>query len=98
MSTTCTETIYIQSASSLKESYERIQAIILALQLAVVDLAPKAGLTDYSLDDGQVKIKTSYRNADDIAKAILSYEKIAQGILNQLNGRVMTVRNGRGLV
>lgn len=94
----CTETVYIDSAISLKEKVDRIDTIIDALLLRMVDAAAGVADTDeYELDDGQVKIKTKYRNPNSIATAIQSFKRLREDYLNRLNGRVFCLRSTRGL-
>lgn len=93
----CTETVYIESATGLKTRLDRIVAIIEALELRQVEVIGNSDVEEYSIDDGQIKIKTIYRSSEQIAKAIEAYEKLKQKLLNQLNGRVMAVRPWQGL-
>lgn len=94
----CTETIYIQGATSLNDRLSRLDAIILALELRVLDSSTDtANIDEYEINDGQVKIRTKYRNIESISKAILSFEKLKEKTLNQLNGRGMALRPWQGL-
>ena len=92
-----TETLYIEGATGLVERLARIEAIIEALELRQVEVIGKSNVEEYQLDDGQVRIKTIYRSADQIAKAIEAYEKLKQKILNKLNGRQIVLRPWQGL-
>jgi hypothetical protein len=92
-----TETLYIEGATGLVERLTRIEAIIEALELRQVEVIGKSNVEEYQLDDGQVRIKTIYRSADQIAKAIEAYERLKQKILNKLNGRQMVLRPWQGL-
>lgn len=93
-----TETIYIESATSLQERLARIDAIILALENQMINYgAGSADIEEYNLDDGQVRIKTIYRSVDKIALAISNYESIRERILNKLNGRVFAGKSTEGL-
>jgi uncharacterized membrane protein len=95
----CTETIYIDSATTLEERINRIDSIIDALLLRQVEAGVSNSATEsYSIDDGQVKISTQYRNPAQIAAAIHGYEKIKQKYLNQLNGRSIVLRPARGML
>ena len=94
----CTETIYIQSATSLSDRLTRITAIIEALELRVIDdAASTANIEEYEINDGQTKIRTVYTSVESIWKAIESFEKLKQKLLNQLNGRGMALRPWQGL-
>lgn len=93
-----TETLYIQSATDLKTRYERICQIIEALELRTLNVnVANSDVSEYWLDDGQIKIKTIYRSAEEMWKAIEAFERLKQKLLNQLNGRTFVVRPARGL-
>ncbi|MDD5013653.1 MAG: hypothetical protein PHW73_00945 [Atribacterota bacterium] len=81
-----TEYQYIIDSASLKERYDRICAIITALENQQLLDIGKSGILSYSLDDGQTRISTQYRSADQIMKAIEAYERIKERILNQITG------------
>lgn len=81
-----TEYQYIIDSTSLKERYDRINNIINQLELQQISLISNSGIVSYSLDDGQTKIQTSYRSADQIAEAIRQYEKIKNRIADQITG------------
>ena len=93
----CTETVYIESATTKLERLARIEQIIAALELRQVDVISNSNIEEYDINDGQTKIKTKYVTAESMAKAIVSYEAIANKLRNQLNGRQMVLRDWRGL-
>ena len=93
----CTETIYIQSATSLLDKANKIELIIEGLLDQQVAAVGNALTEEYQIDSGQTKIKTIYKSADSIAKAIEAYEKIKQQCLNQLNGRGRILRPWQGM-
>lgn len=90
--------IYISSASNLREKIARIDAIITALEAAALKGAATGHLDEVSLDDGQTKIKTLYRNATQIAASITQFEAIKQRYVNQLNGRSMRLVDGKNFL
>jgi phage terminase large subunit len=93
------ETVYISSASGLEARLTRICSIIEALELRMVSVGVSNSTTkQYMLDDGQTKIQTEYNTPEDMAKAIIGFEKIKQKIINQLNGRVRVLRPWRGCI
>jgi len=94
----CSETIYISGAENLLERIKRIDQIIAGLELAAIDSEASGGVVDeYSINDGQVQIKTKYRNPADVAKALEGYERLKQKLVNRLNGRGMVLRPWEGL-
>lgn len=79
--------IYINGAINLCDKIARIDAIITALEAAALKGAATGNFSEYSLDDGQTKIRTAYRSVEDIARSITAFETIRQRYINQLNGR-----------
>lgn len=95
----CTETFYIESATSLKEKVDRYNRIIEALELQMENVAAgNADVSSYSIDDGQVKISTQYRDPISIANAIDKFMMLRNKALNSLNGRGAVLRDWRGLI
>jgi len=83
------ELIYIQSRTTILAKITAIEAIISALETTALTAASTGNIDEYSLDDGQVKIKTTYRNVTQIAKSIQDFETIRQRYINHpsINGR-----------
>jgi len=92
------ETVYIEGATGLIDRLSRIESIIEALELRQVAVIGNSDIEEYSLNDGQIQIRTIYKSAESIAKAITAYEKIKQSILNKLNGRGMVLRPWQGMI
>ena len=92
------ETVYIEGATGLLDRLSRIESIIEALELRQVAVIGNSDIEEYSLNDGQIQIRTIYKSAESIAKAITAYEKIKQSILNKLNGRGMVLRPWQGMI
>lgn len=101
-----TEYEYISCASSLADKIAKIDSIIAALEDTALKAASKGFVDEYELDDGQTKIRTSYRSPKAIYDAIKAYEQQRQYYLNKCTGRVIALRdagsnnpttnNGRG--
>ena len=87
MATFETITIYLETATNLKDKLAKIDAIITVLEAAALKGAEGADIDEYWLDDGQTKIKNIFRDPNQIINAILRYERIRQMYLNRLNGR-----------
>lgn len=92
-----TESYYVETADNIKERLRRVDNIIQALETMEVAAASKGDIDSYSFDDGQVSVNMSYRSPATIARAIRHYESIKQKLLNKLNGRVIILRDWRGL-
>ncbi len=81
-----TEYEYIIDSTGLKQRYDRVTEIITALENQMILAAGNSTTEEYELNDGQIKIRTLYRNPDSISKAIDSFEKIRNRILAELTG------------
>jgi len=81
-----TEYQYIIDSTGLKQRYDRITAIITALENQQLLMIGNSDVVSYSLDDGQTRISTTYRSSDQISVAITQYEKIRNRILAELTG------------
>ena len=91
-----TEYEYIINSTSLKERYDRICAIIRALEDQQIAVISNSDVESYTLDDGQTRINTTYRSALDIAKAIDSYERVKNRIQGELLGtRIVALRDAK---
>lgn len=94
----CTETVYIENATTLEDRVNRYGQIIDALELQLLNVAAgTAEIEEYSIDDGQVRIKTIYRDIASITKAIENLITLRNKLINKLNGRGMVLRDWRGL-
>ena len=79
--------IYLQSQTRLCDKITALDAIIDALFIVATESAETDNITEYSLDSGQTKIKTTYNGAEAVFKSIVSYEKLRTMYVNRLNGR-----------
>ena len=91
------EVLYIQTAATLLEKIARYDAIILALQAQALIAAGDSNIEEYSIDDGQVKIKTAYRDMASIADAILKFIQLRGRDLSKLQGQTMILKSRQGL-
>ena len=90
--------VYVESCKSLKSKVQAIEAIISALMTQALKAAAKGPVSQYSLNDGQTIINCSYRNASDVAKSIKEFETIKQMYLNQINGRMIRLVDGKNFI
>jgi len=92
-----TEYFYIDSATSLLEKIARYDAIIKALEDQMLLSSEDAGYEEYSIDDGQVKIKSMFRDPLSISSAILKFEQARGRAIHKLNGANVVMRGPRQL-
>lgn len=79
-------TVYIRCASDIRQKIARIDSIIELLEDSLLNNALDSGIEEYSLDDGQTKIKSVLRDPSAIEKAILALEKRKQRLINSCIG------------
>ena len=91
-----TEYQYIINSDSLKSRYDRICQIIESLELQQISATANSDVEAYTLDDGQTRINTQYRNPESIAKAIIMYERLKNSIQERLLGtRIISLRDAK---
>lgn len=66
----------------------KINTIIDTLLDAQLVFAADPNKQEYGLDDGQTKIKVTYRDLDAVAASIMQWEKVKSLYVNRVNGRV----------
>ena len=86
---------YIDSAKTLEARLKAIKAIIIVLELTLLKAASTDNIDEYWLDDGQTKIKTIYRSVESITKGLLGLDVLKYRIINQLQGRVVRLVDGK---
>lgn len=86
---------YLESRQSVLEKIVAINLLIDSMIISMADHASGAGSTisEYSLDDGQVKIKTAYRSLTDVQNGVAALEKMKQMYINRYNGRTIILRD-----
>ena len=89
------EAQFILCAQSERDRMTRIGQIITALENQMILAATKVDVQDYSLNDGQVTIRTAYRSPREIAKAIRDFELIYNTLANRCRGRIYTFKSAR---
>lgn len=90
--------IYIDSATTNQDKITAIDNVISALMSTAAGAASSDNITEYSLNDGQVIIKTTYRGVESIYRAIAAFEKLKQMYVNRMNGRVMVMRDKKNFL
>jgi hypothetical protein len=90
--------IYIQSKTTLREKIAAMDAIISALETTALKAAGTDNISEYQLDDGQTKIRTMYRGASAVFRAIQDFERLRQMYVNRLNGRMVRLVDGKNFI
>lgn len=79
---------YLESCATLQQKIAAVDAVILALYTALANSATTANLQEYSLNDGQVIIKSILSNPKQIESIIYAMERMRIMYSNRLTGRV----------
>lgn len=90
---------YIISAPDIKTKVLRIESIINAYTDTLLVGATTGNFSEYSLDDGQSKIRTVYRGANDLTNSIAALEKLKEMYIvkynKQLNGSIYRLSDSK---
>lgn len=90
--------LYLETATTNQEKITAIDAIISALLTTAANAAGNENISEYSLNDGQVIIKTNYRGVESIYKSIAAFRKLRQEYINMINGRVVRLVDGKNFI
>ena len=85
---------YIECRSTLHDKIVAINSLIEAMELKLLDVTESTAFDEYSMDDGQMKIRTKYRSVADVMVGLTGLEQLKQRYVNRLNGRVTVLRSG----
>ena len=85
---------YINCSANTKEKIARIDAIIEKLEDAELNGAANADIEEYSLDDGQTKIRTTYRDLANVEKTIQALYRRKQRLINNCIGYRYNLQDG----
>lgn len=91
---------YLTSAKTLQERISNLEKLIDAMILSTLNASEDGAapnVSEYQLNDGQMIVKTVYKTYSDLLGGIKKLEQIKQMYMNQLNGRVMSLRDIRSL-
>jgi hypothetical protein len=84
------EGLYIESVSGYAAKAMAVDAIINSLLTLAATEAGQNGVSEYSLNDGQVQIKTVRRGSTAIMQSIKEFEKLKQYYIEKASGTRMT--------
>lgn len=90
------EATYIVASQDDQDRLNRLKQVITALENQMIVAATDSNIDEYSLNDGQVTIRTKYRNPDDILKSINTLEAIYNRLFYKLSGQhIVSLRDAR---
>ncbi|MCH9620991.1 MAG: hypothetical protein S4CHLAM20_04050 [Chlamydiia bacterium] len=88
---------YLETATSLKDKLKKYDALISAMYTSAEKAALNGDIDEYSLDDGQTKIRNIYRSPEDLIKAIKALEQLRQIVHGKICGNVTVLRDCNSL-
>jgi hypothetical protein len=88
---------YIESKCEIADKIIACDALINLFMASMLDSfsSVSAGTQMYELDDGQVRIKTSFRSMTDIKTALFLLRTEKNKYINQYNGRTFVAQDKR---
>jgi hypothetical protein len=78
---------YLKDTNDRETKLVRLDQIIDTLYDTALKIAAGEDISEYSYDDGQVKIRNVYKDSATIRAAIGEYEKIRDMMQNKLNSQ-----------
>jgi hypothetical protein len=85
---------YFECKSKILGKIATYDLLIEAMEKAIDTATLSGHLNQVELDDGQMKLRTNYRNIGDMTKALLGLEQARQRYVSKYNGRVSVLRGG----
>lgn len=89
MATYVSASQYIESCTSIKGKIAAIDAIIDALLLTAAKSAESENISQYSLNDGQTIISTTYKGTQSVVASIAAFRTLRASYAQMLTGRVV---------
>ena len=88
---------YIESASSRVDQIQKIDNIINCLIDTAIRAATGEDVEDYSIDDGQAKIRNVYRGTEEIAISIERMKSLKNILIKDVNGYIFQLKDHNSL-
>jgi hypothetical protein len=85
---------YIECKATVRDKIKAIDALIDKFELKLLEVGDSVVYDEYSMNDGQMNVRTKYRSSNDVLQAIDNLEKLKQRYVNKLNGRTVVLRSG----
>jgi len=85
---------FVECKSKIIGKIAAYDLIIEAMESAILDATASGMYNQVEVDDGQMKVRTNYRNITDMNNALLGMEQARQRYIQKYNGRVTVLRGG----
>lgn len=85
---------YVECKSKLIGKVATYDILIEGMETAILEATTSGHISEYEMDDGQMKVRTRYRSINDMQNALNGLIKMRQYYINKYNGRVTVLRGG----
>jgi len=85
---------YVECKSKLIGKIATYDILIEGMEKAVLEATVSGHLNQWELDDGQMKVRSMYRNPVEMVRALKGLEAMRQIYINRANGRGMRLVGG----
>ena len=86
-----TEYDYINIYTDPSAKLTQVRNILDAFDTLQLELIEKGAVKEYTLNDGQVKISREYGSLKEISDSRLSYEQLANRLIEKIEGRQVRI-------
>lgn len=85
---------FVECSSKLIGKIATYDLLIEKMEGALLLSMDSGNINQVELDDGQMKLRTNYRNITDLNNAMNGLIRMRQNYINSYNGRVTVLRGG----
>lgn len=90
----CTVEQYLNRNRCLQSRIDAIEELIIQFEIKFGLGIENSDISEYDMDDGQMKVKTKYKTMADLSNGILMLEQMKHRLLARANGRKHYLRSG----
>lgn len=85
---------YVECKSKIIGKIATYDILIESMEAALLEATTSGHISQYEMDDGQMKVRTNYRSINDVNNALKGLIRMRQYYINKYNGRVTVLRGG----
>ena len=85
---------YVEVKSKLIGKIATYDALIDAMEKAIMTSTVSGHLVQVEVDDGMMKVRSNYRSVDSLTKAMTGLIRLREMYINQYNGRTVRLVGG----
>lgn len=87
--------VYLESKSKSIGKIATYDLIIEGLEQTLLKSTASGHIVQYEMDDGQMKVRTAYRNVKELIASMEGLIRLRQYYINRANGRVTRLVGGK---